>query len=258
MRSLSTDGVVIDSIADPELDRPTLIEGLPGVGHVGKLAVEHLLQEGDPQLVRELYSEHFPPQVSVDSDGIASLPSMSLHHVTIESSGDLLLLSGNHQAASGIGHYRLSNAILDAAESFGVEQIFTIGGVPTGELTENPAVVGAVTDPELRDELEPCGIEFRESEPSGGVVGASGLLVGLGDKRGLDAACLMGETSGYLVDPKSAQAVLETLEAAIDFSIDYERLEARAREMEEVVRKLQEMHDQQVEVPSDDDLRYID
>jgi len=32
----------------------------------------------------------------------------------------------------------------------------------------------------------------------------------------------MGETSGYLVDPKSARAVLEVLADHLDFSIDYE------------------------------------
>jgi len=51
----------------------------------------------------------------------------------------------------------------------------------------------------------------------------------------------MGETSGYLVDPKSAQAVLEILQDLIGFDVDYASLEERADEMEEVVRKIQEM-----------------
>jgi proteasome assembly chaperone (PAC2) family protein len=65
----------------------------------------------------------------------------------------------------------------------------------------------------------------------------------------------MGETSGYLVDPKSARAVLETLEAVLDMSVDYESLEDRAEEMEEVVRKIQEM--EQSPAAPDEDLRYI-
>jgi len=39
------DDIEIDEVATPELDDPVLIEGLPGVGHVGKLAAEHLLEE---------------------------------------------------------------------------------------------------------------------------------------------------------------------------------------------------------------------
>ncbi len=67
----------------------------------------------------------------------------------------------------------------------------------------------------------------------------------------------MGETSGYLVDPKSAQAVLEILQDVIGFEVDYSSLEDRADEMEEVVRKIQEMEQQNSPSPADEDLRYI-
>jgi hypothetical protein len=67
----------------------------------------------------------------------------------------------------------------------------------------------------------------------------------------------MGETSGYLVDPKSAQAVLVALEEILDFEVGFESLEERAEEMEEVVGKIQEMQNQQGSMPTDDDLRYI-
>jgi hypothetical protein len=67
----------------------------------------------------------------------------------------------------------------------------------------------------------------------------------------------MGETSGYLVDPKSARAVLEVLEEVVGFEVDYAGLEERAEEMEEVVGKIQEMQDQQQGMPTGDDLRYI-
>jgi len=74
----------------------------------------------------------------------------------------------------------------------------------------------------------------------------------------MEAACLMGETSGYLVDPKSAQSVLEVLEEALSFEVGYDSLNERADEMEEVMNKIQEMEQQQsMDVPTDDDLRYI-
>jgi proteasome assembly chaperone (PAC2) family protein len=67
----------------------------------------------------------------------------------------------------------------------------------------------------------------------------------------------MGETSGYLVDPKSARAVLELLGDHLGFAVGFDSLEERAEEMEEVVGKIQEMQEQQGAVPTDDDLRYI-
>ncbi|GGM72003.1 uncharacterized protein (TIGR00162 family) [Halarchaeum rubridurum] len=249
------DEVDIEVAADVELDDPVLIEGLPGVGHVGKLVAEHLIEEGEGTLVRRVFSEAFPPQVTVDEDGVASLADATFHAIETEGR-DLLVLTGDHQAADNRGHYRLTDAFLDVADEFGVSEVYALGGVPTGELVEDHAVVGAVSNDERKDGLEDVGVEFRAEEPAGGIVGTSGLLVGLGGRRGFDAACLMGETSGYLVDPKSARVVLETLEDLLDFAVDYEALDERADEMEDVVEQMQQM-ESGPSAGGDEDLRYI-
>jgi hypothetical protein len=253
------DDIEIDVVSDPDLSEPVLIEGLPGVGHVGKLAVEHLLEEFESEIVRRIFATEFPPQVTIEA-GVAELARAELHAVDVggdDDSVDLLVLTGDHQAQTNAGHYRLTDTFLDLAEEFGTQRVFALGGVPTGELVEEPSVLGAVSAESGIEGLEDAGVEFREDEPAGGVVGVSGLLLGLGGRRGLNVGCLMGETSGYLVDPKSAQAVLSTLEEVIGFEVSFESLEERAEEMEEVVGKIQEMQNQQANVPTDDDLRYI-
>ena len=244
----------IETVADPDLDDPVLVEGLPGVGHVGKLVAEHLVEEFDGELVRRIYSTHLPPQVSVD-DGLTQLACAEIHAVETDGQ-DLLVLTGDHQAQSTDGHYGLADTFLDVAEDLAVERVFALGGVPTGELIEEYDVIGATTTETQRDELDEAGVDFRGDEPAGGIVGVSGLLLGLGQRRGMPAACLMGETSGYLVDPKSAQAVLEVLQDVLGFEVGFDALEDRAEEMEEVVRKIQEM-EQGSPAATDEDLRYI-
>jgi hypothetical protein len=129
--------------------------------------------------------------------------------------------------------------------------------VPTGEFIEDYDVLGAATDETAVDRLREAGVDFREDEPAGGVVGVSGLLLGLGGRRGFEAACLMGETSGYLVDPKSARAVLAVLEDLLGVETDFSDLEDRAEEMEEVINRIQEMEGDSMDLPADDDLRYF-
>ncbi|NIW30224.1 MAG: proteasome assembly chaperone family protein, partial [Actinobacteria bacterium] len=48
---------------------------------------------------------------------------------------------------------------------FGATEVIGLGGVPTGELTEEPAVIGAVSEPALRGRFEDAGVEFRPGEP---------------------------------------------------------------------------------------------
>jgi len=252
------DEVETETVAEASLDDPVLVEGLPGVGQVGKLAAEHVLEGLGGTLVRRVYTEHFPPQVTIDDDGSAELAHAAFYAVETEGR-DLLVLTGDHQAQDGPGHYRLTGAFLDVAEEFGVEEVYALGGVPTGELVEEYDVLGAYTDEGLHDTLADAGVSFSEDEPSGGIVGTSGLLLGIGERRGFRTACLMGETSGYLVDPKSAQAVLEVLQGVLGFEVDFSGLEDHAEEMEEVMSRLQEMDEStgNAAAGADDDLRYI-
>jgi uncharacterized protein (TIGR00162 family) len=251
------DAVEVEIVATPTLSDPILIEGLPGVGHVGRLAAEHLIEELEGELVRRIYSEHFPPQISVDDEGFGRLAAAEIYTVTI-GDRDALVLIGDHQAQDLTGHYRLSEGFLDIAAEFEVAQVMALGGVPTGELVQEHTVIGAVSSESFRDRLEEAGVEFRPGEPAGGVVGTTGLLLGLGGRRGFDAACLLGQTSGYLVHPKSVRAVLEVLQRVFDFEVDFASLEARAEQMESVVRELQSMEAAENSATGGEDLRYFD
>jgi hypothetical protein len=118
--------------------------------------------------------------------------------------------------------------------------------------------LGAVNKLGLVDEMKRYGVKFKEDEPGGGIIGASGLILGMGMLEGIEAVCLMGETSGYLVDPKSAQAVLKVLSRILGIDVDMSALEKRAKEMEKIVTKLREMEQMQKKpITTEEDLRYI-
>ncbi len=252
------DEIEVVEVNEIEAENPVMVEGLPGVGHVGKLVAEHLLEEFESRVVQRIYSHHFPPQCAVDEDGTTELVCAELYECEVDGV-EMLVLTGDHQSQTLDGHYKITEKLLDTAEEVGVERVYALGGVATGELVEEYNVVGAANDESLVDEIAEHGVEFGEGEPEGGIVGVSGLLLGMGELRGVDGVCLMGETSGYLVDPKSAQAVLEVLTNVLDFEVDMAKLEERAEEMEEVVKRLEEMNTEMDigSFPSDDDLRYI-
>ena len=253
-----TSDITIHVLQDIELHSPILIEGLPGVGHVGKLVAEHLIDELHAERIIDIYSTHLPPQVIALEDSTVRLARNELYAHHTEDGGDLLILVGDYQSVTNEGHYILCDAFLDIAEQFGVSRIYTLGGYATYQLEDADSVVGAVNNPELIEELSGYGVEFQENEPWGGIVGISGIMLAMSEARGIDAACLMGITSGYLVDPKSSQAVLRVLSQALGIEVDTQALDEHAAEMEKVVAKLQEMQQMQESMNrGDEDLRYI-
>jgi len=64
------DITVVYETEDLGLEAPIMVEGLPGVGNVGKLATEHLIAEVGAKKFANIYSKYFPPQVLVEENGI--------------------------------------------------------------------------------------------------------------------------------------------------------------------------------------------
>ncbi len=252
------DQVMIRYIAKkPILKDPILVEGLPGIGNVGKLAVEHLIETIKAKKFAEIYSKDFPPQVFINTDGTVKLVNNEFYYWKAKKKNqrDLVLLTGDYQGLSAQGQYELVEKILDVCEEMGVKEMYTLGGYGLGHDIDKPQVLFATTDKPLVNKIKKYGAVFKKNEPGGGIIGASGLLLGLGKLRGFSGVCFMGETPGYLVDPKSAKAVLKILSKITNIDVDLSRLEEKAREIEAIAQQLQEIEGMSRE--KSDELRYI-
>jgi len=238
------DYVTVEYVAKvPKLKDPIFIEGLPGIGNVGKLAVEHLIDSIDASKFAEIYSKDFPPQVFINPDGTIELVKNEFYYWKAKKKDqrDLVLLTGDYQGLSSHGQYELVEKILDIVEELGVKEMFTLGGYGLGQDIEKPKVLCATTDVQLVKKMKKYGAVFKKNEPGGGIVGASGLILGLGKIRGLEGTCFMGETPGYLVDPKSAKAVLKILMKITNINVNLSALEKKAKEIEQIAHQLREM-----------------
>jgi uncharacterized protein (TIGR00162 family) len=234
---------------------PVLIEGLPGIGQVGKLVAEYIIEEMGGERVAEIRSVHFPPQVLVDERGIARVLNNEFY--LFRGENPLLFLVGDVQSATGEGHYRLAQTYLDIAERYGVRRLYTLGGYGVGHFVDEPQVYAAVSREELKTEVLEAGGIFPE-EGGMGIVGTSGLLVGMAGERGMEGICLMGETSGYLVDPISAEKLLSVLCRLLHIQVDPTRLSDRAKEMEQFIQGLKEETEREYERrKGGEDLVYI-
>jgi hypothetical protein len=234
------------------LSEPIMVVGLPGIGLIGKLVAEHIISELKAEKIMEIFSPSFPPQVNVNPDGTIKLVSNEIYACNGNGqSPDLLILVGDFQSVTNEGHYELAGIYLDVAEKFKAKRIYTLGGYGTGKLIDVPHVLYATNKADIIEEVKSYGAIFNEGELSGGIIGASGLILGLGELRGIEAVCFMGETSGYLVDPKSAQAVLTVLSKALNLTIDMKELEARAQEIEKIITKIKELEQQQPPGPKE-------
>ncbi|MFH0859727.1 MAG: proteasome assembly chaperone family protein [Candidatus Altiarchaeota archaeon] len=231
------DDVKVIFFEQPKLNNTIMIEGLPGIGLVGKLAADHMLDEIKAKKFAEIYSPYLPPQVMIKDDGTVKLVNMELYYHKREG-GDIILLIGDFQGITPESQYNLAEKTIEVGKKFNLKRIFTLGGLGTGNITRNPKVFGAATDLKLVKEFEKYGIIFKGG---GAIFGASGLLLGLGMQHNIEAVCLMGETHGQIIDAKSAEAVLDVLTKILDIEIDMSALAEKAKETEKQLSKISKM-----------------
>jgi len=257
--------VIIRTLEKVEFREPILVEGLPGVGNVGKLAADYLRDQLPTKPLATIYSKFFPPQVYVGEDGVIRLVSNDLSYWKAPTSvgHDVLVLGVDYQGISPEGQYEITERVLEYCHGLGVQEVFTLAGFAQGRSVDEPRVLGAATNLERVEQLTKAGVVFSRNDPGGGLIGASGLFLGLGRLFGMEGACLMGETSGYFVDPRSAEAVLKVLGRVLHLEVDFTALEAKAKEIDRIAQKIHEAEQRTSEPtpptgsPQREDLGYI-
>jgi len=230
----------------PKLKNPIFIEGLPGVGNVGRIAAGYLIEELKAVKFAELISSHFMPFVLIPEGSTIHMLKNEFYYWKAKNKKqrDLIILIGDSQSSDPQGHYEIVEEVLKYVKKFRVKEMFALAGLSIGMLTDNPRVIGAVNNPKLEKKYEKYGIDFKAARKIGTfIVGAAGLFLGLGAYYGIDAVCLLGETSGMplIPDPKSSEAILKVLSKILKIKIDTSRLEKKVQEMKDFMKKVEDM-----------------
>ena len=228
--------IVVEILELPNLSNPSLVCGFPGSGYVGKLAIDHMIEELKAIPFTNMFSSSFPPQVLIQSDGTVDLMKNTLYYYKGETN-DLILLSGDAQPVTSESEYEMAEEIVKICDKMGVKTIYTLAAYITGTFSKTPKVYGTSTVTEIVQEFQKYGVSTMNS---GSITGMNGLILGVGKRKGITGICLLGETSGYVVDAKASKIVLETLMKMLDLKLDLIGISKKAQDTEHLVKTIEE------------------
>ncbi|MEM3364773.1 MAG: proteasome assembly chaperone family protein [Candidatus Micrarchaeia archaeon] len=241
-------------IRDMKFKNPIVVEGLPGIGLVGKIAAQHMARELKAKKIAEVYSPYFPHQVIMRKNGTIRMLRNVIYGYK-KKDLEIVFLLGDVQAVTSDAQFEVTNKLLDYFESIGTKRIYTLGGYGTGRHLDTPRVLGAATHKRLIPELEKHGVIFGESK--GTIIGAAGMLLGLGKLRKMEGACLMGETHGAYVDANSAKELLKVLCNILDVKVTLDKLEERIKLDKIATEELKRLQNMEKSGGGDEPLSYI-
>ncbi|MBI4439925.1 PAC2 family protein [Candidatus Woesearchaeota archaeon] len=229
----------------PRLANPMLIEGLPGIGNVGKVAVDFLIDEMDAKKIMTITSYTFPHSVFVNEDNLVELPTIEIFcKKRGKNKRDLLFLAGDVQPIDEVSSYEFCDKILDLLESFHGKELITLGGIGLADIPKSPKVYCTGNSSEMIKKYRTKNVEGNLYGAVGPIVGVSGLLLGLASRRKMTAITFLAETYGHpmYLGIKGAKEILKVLDENLKLKINLKRLETEIKQIEsEIMKKTEEL-----------------
>ena len=115
-------------------------------------------------------------------------------------------MTGNSQPSNPDAEYLFVDTILGIVSKFSVLHIYALAAFVTGVFVRKPRVFCTASDMESLRDINTPEIAVMDG---GAITGMNGLIVGLAKLKGMRGTCLLGETSGYVVDAKVSRPLSE-------------------------------------------------
>jgi len=198
-------------LSKPALENSIFIQGLPGFGNVGRIAVHLFIKQIGAKPFAELYSPSFPDYVSVSAKGLCHLPRYAFYTGTLDNTS-YVIMTGETQPSfeDVLAHYEVCGEIVKYAQKLQCKFMITIGGVP---ITEDKAqIYVAATSPRLAAEFMEKGAVIYSR---GRIVGGTGLTLALSKEAGLEGVCILGATAGFKPDKDAGSLAFKFLMKAL-------------------------------------------
>ena len=222
----------------PKLRDPVFIEGLPGIGNVGKVAIDFIIDGTKAKKIFDIYSHVFPHSVFVTEDNLIELPKISMYYKKMPNKKrDILLLGGDVQPTDEVPSYEFSEKILDMIEKFHCREIVTLGGIGLPVVPKKPKVYVTGNSKELIEKyVAGTDLDKKLYGVVGPIIGVSGLLLGLSKRRNIKAVSLLAETYGHpmYLGMRGAREAVRILNKKLSLGLSISQLD---REIDEVERE---------------------
>ena len=205
---------------EPSVKNPILIEGFPGIGLVGNIASQYIVNELNMTYLGAMSSKFFPP-LAVLLGGVVNMPVR-----IYEDAGKGLMVLTADVPIHPLASYDIGREIVSWAESINAKEMVCLAGITV--MSEEHRVFGAVSKKDLLDRIK----DMTEIFELGTITGITGSIMNECRIRNMPAICLLGETASAEPDPRAAIAAIEALNKIYSLGISTAKLSEQAEQIE--------------------------
>ena len=230
---------------EPKLRNPILIEGLPGIGNVGKVVADFMAEELKAVKYCEFLSYDLPNSVFVNEKNLVELPRIELYYVQLKGKkNDLLILLGDIQPLKESSSYEFCETVLNLAVDFGCKEIITLGGIGLGSIPEEPAVYITGNSKQIVEKYKSgTNANSKIFGIVGPILGVTGLMTGLASNYKINAACMLAETLNHpmFLGIRGSQKIIEILNKKLGTKVNTKKLDQEIEEAEKMMVRTEDL-----------------
>ncbi len=229
----------VKQILKPVLNKPILIEGLPGIGNVGKIAADFMAGNLNAKKFIEIHSTSFPNSVFVNEKNLIDMPKIEFYYK--KGKQDFIFLTGDVQPINEKDCYEFCNLILDIFSKHKGKEIITFGGIGMGKVPKNPLVYCTANTDSIVKKYKTSNLNTKIFGVVGPIIGVTGLLIGLAGKRKIPAIALLAQTLGHpnYLGIKGAREILKIVNEKLSLKLDINKLDKEINNIEKEIKEKQ-------------------
>lgn len=224
-----------------DLSDPHMVEGLPGIGLVGKIATDHLVEEFDMRHYADVHCDGLPRIGVYREDTREAQPPVRLY---VDESRDLLALQSDVPVSPSSAS-DFATCVTQWLDEHDATPVY-LSGMPAEKGPQPPSMFGVATGG-AGDMLEELGIDAPNE--NGVVSGPTGALVSHAVEQDLPGVALVVESDSRFPDPESARVLIQhgigpILDVEVDYSELVDRAEEIRRQKDQLAQKMGEADDE--------------
>ncbi|MBU0470809.1 MAG: PAC2 family protein [Nanoarchaeota archaeon] len=221
----------------------TIIEGFPGFGLIGTIAVEFLLDHLETEKIGTIEMEEVPAMIAIHQNKV--IEPVSIHY---NKKYNLVLIHAIN-IGKNLG-WKLSEIIEELASALSAKEIISLEGVgspnPGGKVFYYATRNGAVSK-----KLSAAASPLSE----GIIVGVTGALLAKTTK--VPVVALFAEAQSNLPDSKAAAEIIKALDAYAGLEVDIKPLLQQAKMFEKKLKGLVQKSKRAEEIDEEKKLSYV-
>jgi len=218
----------------------TIITGFPGMGLVGTITTEFLIEHLSAELIGKIRVEEVPPVIAIHQGKVVEPLG-----IFYNKKYNLIIL---HALTSVAGiEWKLGDEICKIINDLNAKEIISLEGIGSSSL-ESPKVYYYSNK---KDGLKKLGV-LNLNE--GIIIGVTGSLLLKGCTNHI---CFFAETHSTMPDSKAAAKIIEVLDRHLGLKVDYKPLMEKAVKFEGKIKELLEKREKASKFKERKELTYL-